>query len=97
MNSTLITEDQNLVDVALQELGNADVDTLFALADANGLGLVDALAPGQVLALPDVATPGVVSYFGGRHQRINTGEVPSSPELEGRYFSTDYFNFNYFG
>ena len=70
---TTITAGQSLLDVTLQELGG--LDALFDLADANGLGVTDALAPGLVLAVPDSALgqPVVAAYFGGRGQRINTG------------------------
>lgn len=95
--TTQISQGQNIVDVCLQELGS--VEALFDLADANGRAITDALTPGAVLTVPASASAAaeVVSYYAGRHQRLNTGEVPSSPELLGRYFSPDYFTADYFG
>ena len=73
MPSTLITAGQCLLDVALQELGS--LDALFDLADANGLGVTDALAPGLVLLVPAsaAAQPLVAAYFGSQGKRINLG------------------------
>ena len=43
-------EGQTLLDIALQELGSADL--AFELAEANGLNVSDTLAPGTQLVLP---------------------------------------------
>lgn len=75
MNKTTIASDgQSLVDVALQELGT--VASLFDLADAAGLAITDVLTPGQVLAVPNslVARPELVDYFQRRAYRVNTGD-----------------------
>ena len=80
--STIISAGQSLADVCLQQLGT--LDALFALADANGLSISDALAPGQVLQVPAtvLSQPQVAAYFSGRAQRINTGNgllLPTPP------------------
>jgi hypothetical protein len=96
MNSTLITDGQSLLDVALQELGS--VETLFDLADANGLAITDELAAGQVLAVPASAATVVytVNYLAQRAQRINTGDeaTPAPTPAAQRYFSNQFFNPN---
>jgi hypothetical protein len=75
MNKTIISDGQSLVDVALQELGS--VESLFDLADANGLAITDALAAGQVLAVPSssgtVVT--IATYFRSKAIRINTNNA----------------------
>jgi hypothetical protein len=94
MDSTTITEGQNLVDVALQEGGT--ISQLFVLADANGLGITDTLEPGQVLKLPAglVARPDITGYYIRQNYRVNTGEVPAStPQpMDGDYLAGDYSN-----
>lgn len=80
MSQTIITAGQSLVDVAIQELGS--VEALFELADAAGLAITDALAPGALLLVPasPYALPDTAGYFRARAQRINTGdEVAASP------------------
>lgn len=47
-------EGQTLLDIVLQELGDADL--AFELAEANGLNVSDVLAPGTQLLLPKMAT-----------------------------------------
>jgi hypothetical protein len=91
MNSTIITEGQSLVDVALQEGGS--LSQLFALADANGLGITDTLEPGQVLELPAglVARPDITSYYARQSYRVNTGDVPAGGPLpHPADYNTDY-------
>ena len=82
MNQTTVTAGQSLVDVAIQELGS--VAALFALADAAGLAITDALTPGEELAVPaaTAARPELASYFRQLDYRVNTGaEVPPAPVL----------------
>lgn len=81
MNQTRITAGQSLVDVTIQELGS--LESLFDLADAAGLSITGALTPGQALDVPAsaAALPDVASYFAGRQQRINTGDVPAGGPL----------------
>ena len=98
MSQTLITAGQSLLDVAIQELGS--VAALFDLADAAGLGITDALTPGQLLAVPTspAAAPALAAYFAGRAQRINTGDTPAlAPAVGGpRYFSIQFFSPDYY-
>lgn len=44
---------QTLVDIAIQELG--DADRVFEIATMNGLSLTDELEPGRVLMVPEPA------------------------------------------
>ena len=91
MSTTTITEGQSLLDVALQELG--DLAALFDLADATGLAITDALAPGQVLTVPASAAgrPELVGYFAGRAYRVNTGAEPAPPSLrEADFLPADF-------
>ncbi len=76
--TTIITEGQSLMDVAIQELGT--VAALFDLAAANGLAITDALLPGQVLSIPPslVAQPELSGYFQSSGQRINTDNDSAS-------------------
>ncbi len=93
MKQSIISAGQSLVDVALQELGS--VEALFALADANGLAITDALRPGQALSIPDaaVALPDVAAYFVQRGQRINTNNasaVDDETPIEAGIFDETY-------
>jgi hypothetical protein len=66
------------MDVAIQELGC--VDAVFDLANANGLAITDALAPGQVLVVPasTAARTDIAAYFASRGQRINTANASAA-------------------
>ncbi|SHJ76254.1 hypothetical protein SAMN02745146_0103 [Hymenobacter daecheongensis DSM 21074] len=80
-SSTVVTEGQTLLDIALREYG--DVAAVFRLAEDNGLAITDALQPGQVLglSLTRIARPELVQYFAQRQQMINTGSLPpTGPE-----------------
>jgi hypothetical protein len=70
--TTTITEGQSLMDVAIQEHGT--VETLFDLADANGLAITDALEAGQVMVVPSEgrAVVAIAAYFRSKAIRINT-------------------------
>ncbi|AWM31367.1 hypothetical protein [Hymenobacter nivis] len=94
MSKTLITAGQSLLDVAIQELGS--VAALFDLADAAGLGITDALTPGQLLAVPTspAAAPALAAYFADRAQRINTGG-PIAPRQPITTHDFDARDFNY--
>lgn len=69
-----VQSNQNLFDVALQELGG--VKGVFAIADLNSLCITDILASGQVLEIDeaDIVNRGVVNYFKSRGYFIKTGE-----------------------
>ena len=94
----LVSSGQSLLDVCLQELGG--VAAFFDLADANGLTLTDALAPGQQLAIPasDKARPDLAALFTARAYRVNTGadSIPTNRPLPvvdftaADFDSTDY-------
>ena len=93
----LVSSGQSLLDVCLQELGSTAA--LFELADANGLAVTDALAPGQQLVVPAsvLGRPEVVSYLAGR--RINTsGTVATAapePQPAPSFFNPTYLNAQY--
>ncbi len=91
MSQLIVTEGQSLIDVAIQEYGT--VEALFDLADANGLAITDALAPGQVLTGPNsaAAVASVVDYFRQRSQRINVGAPVPPLILLRRDFKTGDF------
>jgi hypothetical protein len=92
VSQTIISAGQSLIDVAIQELGS--VEALFDLADANGLAITDVLTPGQLLHVPDSAAmvADIVGYFGGRGQRINTGDTEVPASLEFRDFDKEDFD-----
>lgn len=94
MAQTKISEGQNLLDVAIQELGS--VAAAFDLADAAGLAITDALTPGQVLTVPTstAGVPDVVKYLRTRSKRINTGSpIKQAPPIY--QFDFDASDFNY--
>lgn len=99
MRSILISDGQTLLDIALQECGA--VEAVFDLADANGLHITDALAPGQVLTVPasSSARPEMVGYYAARGHRVNTGTIiPAAPapgplgDFHHPDFNSDDFN-----
>lgn len=67
-------------------------DALFALADANGLAITDALVAGQVLVVPDGYTVNqeLVNYYSARSLRVNTANDVALPAPE----SDDRFDFD---
>lgn len=75
MKQTTVSSGQSLIDVCLQELGT--LDSLFDLADANGITITQLLTPGQVLQVPASALsrPAVAAYFSQRQQRINVADA----------------------
>ena len=96
MSSTIISDGQSLLDVAIQELGS--VAAVFDLATTNGLAITDVLIPGQVLVVPVsvAAVPDMANYFASRSQRINTSNGPATtaPPSNGIFNDTydDTFN-----
>jgi hypothetical protein len=67
--STISTDGQSLVDVALQQYGS--FEALFDLADAQVLGITDALGAGTLLATPASAAtdPTSAGIFAARGYR----------------------------
>lgn len=53
MSSVSVAPGQSLYDIAVQHAGSAEA--VFGIAAANGLAVTDALTPGQVLQVPEVA------------------------------------------
>lgn len=56
-----VSENQSLLDIAIQSCGSAEA--AFALAVLNGVNLTDDLIPGKELALPEVVNADVALYF----------------------------------
>ncbi|GAA4354188.1 hypothetical protein GCM10023185_15620 [Hymenobacter saemangeumensis] len=89
-----VSDGQSLLDLALTNLGGTEA--LFALADANGLSITDALTSGQVLTVPDAAVDSeLVSYYAQASYRVNTTnntqEAPAPEPGQGQdYDHTDY-------
>ena len=61
---------QNLLDIAVQELGS--IETVFELAMANGKSITSDLTAGEVLQLPKVADEEIANYFQSRERKIAT-------------------------
>ncbi|MDJ0363564.1 hypothetical protein QMK33_00250 [Hymenobacter sp. H14-R3] len=84
MAEIIVSEGQSLLDVAVWLLGGAE--GVWALADANGLAITDALAAGQVLIVPDGATVSadIVAYFQSTSIRVNTTNLhrPAPPVVD---------------
>jgi LysM repeat protein len=74
MAKVTVSAGQSLLDVAMWQLGG--VEALFALADANDLGITDPIQAGQVLTIPDgaVVNPELVAYYQEQNLRINTAD-----------------------
>ena len=85
MNEIVVSQGQSLLDISLWLLGGTEA--LFALADANELGIADPLTPGQVLLVPEGYTvnPELVSYYRRRGLRVNTTNdlAPPAPAPAG--------------
>jgi hypothetical protein len=57
----IIKQNQNLFDATVQHSGA--LSNLFAVAVANGIGITDALVPGNNLVIPAVTDKAVVKKF----------------------------------
>jgi len=56
-----VLNDQSLLDVALQHLG--DISAIFDLAQKNDISIADDLIPGMILEMPVKAKSKVVDYY----------------------------------
>jgi hypothetical protein len=90
-----VTEGQTLLDVAMQELGSPE--SIFDLADANGLAITAELTSGQALVIPTslAARAELVAYYASRQHRINTATTdatsPPDPEpIVGDFHHPDF-------
>jgi hypothetical protein len=74
MKVAKIQSGQTLVDIALQELG--DATRVFEIADLNGIGITADLVAGSTLLVPDYAREkrGIVQVF------TNPSNMPASAE-----------------
>lgn len=63
MKNVITIENQQLIDIALQELG--DVERVFELALLNGIGVTNLLTAGTVIKVPDYdkRKSGIVQVF----------------------------------
>lgn len=79
-----ISEGQSLLDVSLWLLGGTA--GLFALADANGLAITDALEAGQVLVVPDgfPVSAELVAYYKGEGWVVNTANIRLPPVVASK-------------
>lgn len=73
MQQVTVLHNQSLLDIAVQEYGNAKA--VFELALANGIAVTDRLEAGQFLTLPidAPADRDIVRYYQGRKLRPATG------------------------
>ena len=72
---------QTLIDVAVQHCGSAGA--LISLADLNGRGITDDLAPGTTLLLPEVADADVVKKLKPYGNVPVSGIGENNPDNEG--------------
>lgn len=70
MAYAIVDEAQNMMDMAIQYLG--DMTGVFDLANANGLSITSKITPGQKLVIPTAINPDAVKYFAAK------GIVPST-------------------
>ena len=68
----IVDEGQNMMDIALQYLG--DWTGVVDLANANGISTTELLVPGQELIIPAVINAGAVKYFADKGIVIATQE-----------------------
>jgi hypothetical protein len=82
MAYAIVDEGQNLMDIALQYLG--DETGLFELALINDFTLSEKIVPGQQILLPDPVNAGAVQYFAERGIVIATEQsVAAVDKREG--------------
>lgn len=82
MKKVTIVPGQTLIDIALQELG--DAATLFEVAQYNDRSITDDLAAGDVLTVPDYALDrrAIVSTFANLANRPASG-ITTASETDG--------------
>lgn len=77
---TTIIDRQNLFDIALQETGS--IDTVFAIAVANGINITDEIPPGTELVIPEVeGNADVYRYYRANNLRPASGSIQAT-EIE---------------
>lgn len=80
MRSIQVEEGQNLIDIAVQELGSAD--GLKAICDLNDLEYDEDLQPGQILVLPDLDPDNdIQTYFAAEGIKINSHTIAQDIEV----------------
>lgn len=83
MTSITVKPGQTLIDLAIQELGDASL--LFDLAQANNLSITSVLTPAQSIIIPDVTKDTrVVSYL--KRENIFPAFFDRPEEFEGIEF-----------
>jgi hypothetical protein len=84
MRTATIDKHQTIIDVALQECGNADA--AFDIAALNGIEITDDIAPGTELLLPDVVDKKKVKYLSDAGLKPITGPLIIDDAQEGLEF-----------
>lgn len=81
MKKIIIIERQSLLDIAVQEYGQASA--VFGLALHNDMMITDSLQPGQVLELPKMQEDkDLVKYFSDRKIQVATAIPFLFPEKD---------------
>lgn len=86
----IVLQNQTLLDIAVQEYGNAQA--AFDIAVANNIGVTDDLTPGQKLFAPQSNyknTP-IAEYFRARKQSVTTGGAFIEIEIENYEFPGEF-------
>lgn len=81
MSKATVRLGQTLEDIAVQYLGSDE--SVFALAQLNGLDLTATLSVGQVLRLPDVADRRVRKVFSDEGYQPAVGVIDEQPSGVG--------------
>ena len=80
MRSILVEEGQNLIDIAVQELGSAD--GLKTICELNDLEYDEDLQAGQTLLLPDLDPDNdIQTYFASEGIKVNSHIVSQDVEV----------------
>lgn len=80
MRSIIVEEGQNIIDIAVQELGSAD--GLKTICDLNDLDYDEDLQPGQILQLPDLDPDNdIQTYFASEVIKVNSHTIAQDIEV----------------
>lgn len=76
-----VEQGQCLIDVTLAGCG--DLESIFSLAQLNGISITDDVEFGSEIATPAVPQPGIVNYYLQRNYKPATGFTPDQIEKGG--------------